>query len=776
MAARWAGLAAGVGLCALVAALAVGRRKNRFRATALLAAALAGGVAAGGSSLRNGERRADRLLPVAGVAWEGEFVGRVLTLPEAAPEDERVLLLRGGQRGNGAGQPAPLTVRLVVGPSPADARSVVDRLRTGDQVGVWCRLVRPRGYANPGSGDPAAGLRARGLDAVGRIKSARLVQLRRQGRPGPRRWIDEAKRWARDRLDRSHGARGQTRAVLGAILLGDRAALGPDLLRRLRSAGLIHLVAISGLHVGLVGAMVLGLLRRLGLDGWVLLLVAAALLTAFVIGVGGRPPVVRAALATGIAIFGRHTGREGEALNSLALVAAGIAAINPPAVGDAGYQLSFAATAGILLFGGAPFERLPFPGPLGRGLAVSCGAYVATVPLAAWHFRWIAPVALLSNLLAAPLCAGILAAGYGSMLFHGLPLLGELFARGAGTCAGGLLRVAALAASLDHASWRVSAPAPAMLAVYYGLLVATATPLTRRPKLRGWMWSGVALAAIWIHAGPPPPRPSGELVVHVLDVGQGQAVVMRAPDGGTLLADAGGGPNPKFDPGERVVLPFLDTIGARRIDLLVLSHGDLDHAGGAAAILRELEVGELWLGPGSHERSRLSALAALAVKRGTAVVLARRGVSAVRSGLRLRIVAPESVAPPGSSPNDRSVVLLAGRAPARILIPGDLEAAGERRLLRSGASLEAEALVLAHHGAANGTGNALLARVRPIHAVASCGFGNRFGHPGAATVERLRAGGVRLWRTDLDGSVRLEAVADGWRVTPTRRPGRSESE
>jgi len=156
-------------------------------------------------------------------------------------------------------------------------------------------------------------------------------------------------------------------------------------------------------------------------------------------------------------------------------------------------------------------------------------------------------------------------------------------------------------------------------------------------------------------------------------------------------------------------------------------------------------------------------------------VLAGRRTRAVRFGLPLRVVGPDRIAP-GLSQNDRSVVVLAGSAPARILIPGDLESAGERFVLDGGAALQAEALVAAHHGAANGTGSELLARVRPAHVVASCGFANRFGHPSPATVARVFAAGARLWRTDRDGAVRLEATGDGWRVTTTRRPDKRESE
>jgi competence protein ComEC len=234
------------------------------------------------------------------------------------------------------------------------------------------------------------------------------------------------------------------------------------------------------------------------------------------------------------------------------------------------------------------------------------------------------------------------------------------------------------------------------------------------------------------------------------------------------LIDAAGGASPRFDPGERVVLPFLRVHGVRRLDLLALSHGDLDHAGGAFAVLREMEVGELWLGPGSHAHPRLHELAALAVRRGVAVVMVERGMALPRGRLDWRVLAP------GRDDkelglNDRSLVLLVGEPPARILIPGDLEATGERRLLEHTIRPRAELLVLGHHGSGDTTSAPFLDAVAPQQVVASCGFRNRFGHPDVETLTRIEAAGASVWRTDLHGTLRCKASTDGWHVEATRR-------
>jgi competence protein ComEC len=191
--------------------------------------------------------------------------------------------------------------------------------------------------------------------------------------------------------------------------------------------------------------------------------------------------------------------------------------------------------------------------------------------------------------------------------------------------------------------------------------------------------------------------------------------------------------------------------------------------GGALAVLREMEVGELWLGPGGHRHPRIAALMESASRRGAAVLMAERGVSVERGGLLVQVLGPDR-ADRSLSANDGSIVLRAGQEPARVLIPGDLEAAGEAALRKASVSPEAEALVVGHHGAAAGSSARFLDEVRPRHAVVSCGFGNRYGHPDPGTVRRLRSCGARVWRTDRDGLVMLESSPAGWRVETARRP------
>jgi competence protein ComEC len=738
---------------------AAGRGRHHLLRCSLCILALMGGWSLEKSA------RPSAVIEIAEIPTELHLEGRLLALPESDSEGGCTLRVRGSR----------LTVLLKVASSPESALGIVQGLRTGDTVRVWCRLRRPRGYANPGAMDPAIWLHAKGLDAVGTVKSARLVELIERGTAGPRRWLDDAKYKARLRLDRSFGSAGNVRAIMGAMVLGDRGGLSPGQGRALRHAGLLHLVAISGLHAGLLAMLLFGGLRRARFAPWLLCALALLLFPAFGVAVGSRPPVLRAAAATILILFGRWCGREGDSFNSLALVACAFLIFDPGLLRDASFQLTFLATAGILLMGAPLAARLPLPAPLALTTAVSAAAYLGCAPLLAHHFGWLAPVALLSNIAAAPLCAAIIISGYGCIVLAGLPVIHEAMAALGGLSVALLLRGASLAGGLPFAGWRVPAPGFVVSLLYYlllGGLLARSGDRWRRVALL--LLALFLILLVWLHVGAPLSW-NGRLRAAVLDVGQGQSVLVQGSHGRSALLDAAGTANPRFDPGERLIVPLLSSWNIRRIDLLVISHGDIDHAGGAFAILREMEVGELWLAPGYHRHPLLLELAAQARIRGAAVVLAERGRRTNSAGLPIEVLGPGR-SDAGLSGNDRSLVLRIGERPCRLLIPGDLERAGEDALISAGLDLQSEALVVAHHGSAGGSGASFLARVRPLHAVVSCGFANRFNLPSPDVVRRIEHMGASLRRTDRDGMLLLESGRTGWRVRSTRRRERRAPE
>jgi competence protein ComEC len=375
---------------------------------------------------------------------------------------------------------------------------------------------------------------------------------------------------------------------------------------------------------------------------------------------------------------------------------------------------------------------------------------------------------LLTNLVAVPLCALILGFGYLSILVVDLPAIGPIACCGVRWSTSMLVKLADAAAAVEHGSYAVGRPPPALLVAYY---VSALLWLAGRPvgsvRVRRTLGIAFGFCVVGIHAGPPVPRAPDSSAVAVIDVGQAQSIVARGRRGGTVLVDAGGSVSPRFDPGERIVLPFLLRWSGRRIDAMILSHDHLDHVGGAEALLRELEVGSLCLPPGFHRSPVMADLAARARQRSVSIRICEWGERFRLGGLSVRVVGPRRSATHRGS-NDRSVSVLLGSAPTRLLIPGDLECLGEAALVSLPLPLRGEALVLSHHGSASGTSREFLERVRPRHAIVSCGKGNRFGHPSPQVCRRVRDARVMLWRTDRDGMLLLRARDGQWVVDATR--------
>jgi len=758
---------AALAACGALLLALLARRRRTIAITLSAAAAFGLGAAAQGMAWREAGRRLDATFGAC-ADREVELVARLVAAPERDREGGRTLTVETVREGAAP----PLRVRLDVVDVPADEGDRIASLRCGDVVRVWCRLRAP--VSGPGISEAEARRRlaAQRLDATGRVKSSRLVRLVAAGAWSPARALDAGRVRARDALDRAVGTSGEARAVLGAMILGDRRLLDDETNSLLRDAGLVHILSISGLHTALSVLLVLGLLRRTGLGARGRLVAGGALLLAFSSFVGHGASVWRACASLGVGLLARVLGRDVEPLAALALAAALLVAAVPTLALSAGFLLSVLATAGLV----AAFPRLEgrtrIPSALSRALAASMGAYLATAPLLSSLFGRLAPAALVANLVAAPLCAACLASGAATIVFASVPVAGELAAVSAKASVFALLLTSRIAASLPGGHLRVAPPSTELLAAYVVLLLTLA--FVRGGRTVRLLF---ALCAIAMHLGPPPPE-GGPSRVEVLDVGQGLAVLLRGPEGRFVLVDAGPAGRGRFDAGDQIVVPALAARGCRRLEVLALSHDHEDHAGGARAVLRDIEVGELWIGSGSERDPVTRVLAAEAVARGVAVRRLERGDATVRGGLEFVVLHP-GVDDRGRSLNDRGLVLRT-RSPggASLLLPGDLEAEGEGALLASGAEPSSGALVAPHHGADGSSTAAFLAKTQPRFVLVSAGLANRFGHPGRRALSRFADAGASVLRTDLDGTLTLDDAGGTWRasVEKNRRGNEREDE
>ncbi len=596
-------------------------------------------------------------------------------------------------------------------------------------------LRRSPGYANDPPADPGPWRM--------RLKSARFLTVEEP----PDGMLGLAGRLRR-RAERALGATGMDGsgpALARALLLGDRSGLPKAWQVALRRCGLAHVLAVSGLHVGLLAVVLL--LAGTLLPPRLRYLPALAGIAIYLLLIGPRPAVLRAALMGALALAALALHRPPQGLNALACCAAGLALADPSIAGQLGFQLSVAATAGILVLAPVFTRRWTLlPMLLRRPLAATVAAQLATLPWTIPLAGGVHPLAPVLNLMVVPLLAGFLLL---SFLWLALAIAGG------GSAAILLVQV------LDAGSLFVEAlarlpPSPAFflpLAIPPVLAAGTAVAALLHPD-RGARFGLLAGLVMLTGARVPLPAMPAIPEVVMLDVGQGDAILLR--DGRrAVLIDGGGWPHGDF--GGRVLVPALAAMGIARLDAVVLTHPDSDHCNGLVDLTRYLPVTEVWMSPGWTEGGCARALLGAPARRWR--VLWRGEVERV-GAWRFEVLHPA----PGSRQgrNDRSLVLAARVAGHRLLLTGDVEASTERRLsIDQAEKLSAGVLKVGHHGSRSSSTGAFLRAVDPRVALISAGVGNPHGHPHPRVLERLGAAGVRVLRTDRSGMLRLRLHSSG---------------
>ena len=743
--------------CVAVLAVAMGAWGWHWRerwAGALLLALAAAALAFAAANGRAAMRLAESLAP----ALEGQdlwITGVISTLPRSTLTGTRFVL--DVDAAWLETRPVRVPPRLSLGwyrgvDEDALLGGPAEELRAGQRWRLPVRLRRPHGSFNPHGFDLELWFFEQGIGAGGYVRSrpgANAVLL--QASAGHPWWmLQRLRQDIRDAIT-LHVADPAVAGVLAALTVGDQQAIERADWDVFRNTGVAHLVAISGLHITMfawLAAAAVGRLWRLSPNallrlpaplaarwGGVLAALAYALLAGF--GVPAQRTVGMLAL---VALL-RSQGLRWPLPAVLLAVAVGVTLADPWALLQAGFWLSFGAVA--LLVASEPVHQVGAPPAPGHWPATlrhavrgawrtQCVATVGLTPLSMLFFQQVSVVGLLSNLLAIPLV---------TLLITPLALLGVLVPPLwvlAASLVEGLRWVLAGMAAWPWAVWHAAAAPPWAMAC--GLLAGALAvlPLPRLQRL-------LALPLLLPLLAPPVQRPvEGAFEVVAADIGQGTAVLVRTARH-LLVYDAGPSYSAESDAGVRVLLPLLRARGERQVDLLMLSHRDVDHVGGAAALQAGMPVQQL--------RTSLAdghpLLAGAAPHR-----RCEAGQAWQWDGVRFEVLHPLAADQPQSlKPNALSCVLsvqgVAGGRPTRLLLTGDIEAAQEATLVaRHGDALRADLLLVPHHGSRTSSTAAFLAAVQPRVAVVQAGYRSRYGHPAADVLARYRLAGIAVRRSD----------------------------
>jgi competence protein ComEC len=608
-------------------------------------------------------------------------------------------------------------------------------------------LREPRG---PSDGfDERALLRRRGVHVVARGREWRLVG-RRKGLAGV---ADRVRRELAASI--APGLTGERRAVLAGLVLGEEEGLSEELRDRFRASGLYHLLAVSGQNVAFVAGGVLLLAWVLGISRLLAEVAALGAIGAYVLAVGWQPSVVRAGVAGALASLAWLASRPRDRWYFLLLGAAVLLAWNPYSLLEPGFQLSFAAVAAI--FVAVPrlekvLEGYPVPRALAAVIAASGACGIATAPILLLQFGSVPVYSVLSNALAAPAVPPSFGlALLTAVLDHLLPPAALAAAWANGWLAAYIAACARLVGALPGAQVSSVTALGVGTALCAVVFAAARVQAWRRPGFAVVVGLGVILLAGWkLRSAPAPPPPNGFRFT-VLDVGQGDSLLLQVREG-AVLVDQG--------PPEAEVDDQLRRLGVRKLALLVLTHPQRDHVGGAAEVLEHVGV-ERVLDPAipNHNPDEQAALAA-ARKRRVPIIQARAGTAFRLGGLRLRILWPDGPGRPGEDPNLRATVIVASYGKVDVLLTADAESDVTLPLNPP----PVEILKVAHHGSADEGLARLLELTHPDVAVISCGRNNDYGHPTPSTVATLaETSDLEVFRTDQDGRVVVDT--DGRRIS-----------
>ncbi len=697
----------------------------------------------------------------------------------------------------------------------------------GNYIRADTTLRYPHSFNNPGGFDYKRYLLFRGISLLGYIgRPSEIVIMRDTAGGHLRTTIERYRSLIRKRI--KDDAPSPEGGILRALVLGEKEGIPENVIQQFNRAGVSHILAISGLHVGIIALISLTIARIFMRSSEYLLLrynifkVSAICSIIPVIGytfiAGLRISTIRAAIMVLCYVLALLIGRERNLLNILAFAAFLILIISPTSLFDVSFQLSFTAVAAILIMAPVLGGMIPQPGGEIRRRAinavallivVSLAAVIGTAPLIALYFNRLSTITLVSNLFAIPII-GFVVLPVGMLLIVSAPF--STIAPFLVTIASFFVRIAAFIiealSSFPCASLPVTTPTPRGIILYYLCVLAairlvgtwrsrgTEVPvippspslierLTVFYRIRERTLLGLLLGlivfvfvadAFYTNLCAAQRR---HLEVTFIDVGQGSSTLLEFPGGGVMLVDGGGFYDRSFDLGRHVVGPYLWRKKIKEINIMVLTHPDQDHVGGLPFLADNFTVGEIWSNGQESENESWRLLEGIIKKKKiTHRIIGADTPERIVGGASVRILNPRRPVSRGDIDfsgfdyNNNGIVIKITFGKIRILLPADISEPAEARLVTSGHSLRADILMAPHHGGRTSSTAPFLRAVSPEIAVISCGLDNTFGFPHPDVLKRYRRIGTTVLRTDRDGAVVIRT--DGKTLEVIRPPSGTE--
>jgi competence protein ComEC len=669
---------------------------------------------------------------------------------------------------------ASINKRLVLICSVKDAaidstKNLYNKLHVGNYISVSGNYNKGRDRRNPYEFDYRKYLQLNDVDGIlysYNINDIAFINKNIEHIPD---FIFTARKSIDEQLKKLHNAKSA--ALIKGLVLGDKSEISYETRAEFINAGIAHILAVSGLHVGYILLIFTFLFSRFNLKLRIIATIAGLIF--FLLLTGGQPSVFRAVIMASAVLIAQLSGRSTNIYNSLAIAALVILVINPADLFNAGFQLSFAAVLSIAYFYGffqkriAAFNIKPlWLKKLLLFVLVSISAQIGTMPLALIYFGKLSLISIVANIIAIPLAGIIVGVGILTIAVSYISIfIASVYASANELFSWLFLETAHITGGLEYGYMQVRDFSILDSLVYFSLIL----PLFLfYDKLKNAAAKIIIISLIFINLialiglDDVELLPDNHLSVMMIDVGQGDAFLIKFPNGKKALIDAGNS-NAYFDNGERVIYPLLDNLGIDKVDYAFVSHMDADHTGGFFSLIKRGMIDSVYKPPLDSLDDDDAVFENFLRNYGVNYRYYPHGILSIGGARLYALCDYADSAFIKMNRNDRSAMLVLAYGKTSFLFTGDASIKTEKIISAKYASfLDCDVLKASHHGSRTGTSEEFLNFVKPEYTLISAGINNRFNHPSPETLERLDAAGSKILRTDRAGAVLLRS--DGERI------------